>query len=268
MSREIIDRLNELLESERAGVEATLGLGASAAPGFTHGELKKYAEDEGWACGGLRKAILRSGGRPSERTGDFAGKVMALANEGERVSLLARGQAWVVKRIEAFLGTGPGARAFLVEMREQHLENIEACHRRAEELEAPPGPPYRALPFAHLREAHDRLYYGAWRSPAASVMDFRRAHRQLGRYLDALSREIDRSRGAEAQKALEKAREVFAQTDPEPSTAEATVRLDNVLSYAHRALDALLRQYRMPIHDSGAFGSFYDVTEVPFREAM
>jgi hypothetical protein len=99
-------------------------------------------------------------------------------------------------------------------------------------------------------------------------MDFRRAHRLTGRYLDALSREIDRSRGAEAQKALEKAREVIAQTDPEPSTAEATVQLDNVLAYAHRALDALLRQYRMPIHDPGAFGSFYDVTEVPFRDAM
>jgi hypothetical protein len=270
MSREIIDRLNELLESERAGVEATLGLGASEAPGFTHGELKKFAEDEGWACGGLRKAILRFGGRPSERTGGFAGKVMALGSEGERVSLLARGQAWVVKRIESLLAKDldPETRAFLVEMREQHLENIEACHRRAEELEAPPGPPYRDLPFAHLREAHDRLYYGAWRSPAASAMDFRRAHRQLGRYLDALSREIDRSRGAEAQKALEKAREVFAQTDPEPSTAEATVQLDNVLAYAHRALDALLRQYRMPIHDPGAFGSFYDVTEVPFRDAM
>jgi hypothetical protein len=270
MSREIIDRLNELLECERAGVEATLGLGASEASGFTHGELKKFAEDEGWACGGLRKAILRLGEKPSERTGGFAGKVMALASEGERVSLLARGQAWVVKRIEALLAKDldPETRAFLVEMREQHLENIEACHRRAEELEAPPGPPYRGLPFAHLREAHDRLYYGAWRSSAANVMDFRRAYRQIGRYLDALSREIDRSRAAQAEKALKKAREAFARIDPDPSAAEATVTLDNALSHAHRALDALLHQYRMPIHDPGAFGNFYDVTEVPFRDVM
>jgi len=270
MSREIIDRLNELLECERAGVEATLGLGASEAPGLTHGELKKFAEDEGWACGGLRKAILRFGEKPSERTGGFAGKVIALASEGERVSLLARGQTWVVKRIEALLAKDldPETRAFLVEMREQHLQNIEACHRRAEELEAPPGPPYRGLPFAHLREAHDRLYYGAWRSSAANVQDFRRAYRQIGRYLDALSREIDRSRAAEGEKALKQAREAFARIDPDPSAAEATVTLDNALSHAHRALNALLREYRMPIHDSGAFGDFYDVTEVPFRDVM
>ncbi len=144
MSREIIDRLNELLECERAGVEAALGLATSEAPGFTHGELKKFAEDEGWACGGLRQAILRYGGTPSERTGAFGGKVIALANEGERVSLLARGQAWVVKRIEALLAKELDAetRTFLAEMREQHLENIEACHRRAEELQAPPSPTF------------------------------------------------------------------------------------------------------------------------------
>ncbi len=270
MSREIIDRLNELLECERAGVEAALGLSTSQAPGFTHGELKKFAEDEGWACGGLRKAILRFGGTPSERTGTFAEKVTALANEGERVSLLARGQAWVVRRIEVLLARDldPQTRVFLTEMREQHLENIEACHRRAEELQAPPGPPYRGLPFAHLREAHDRLYYGAWRSPAATLRDFQRAHGQMGRHLDVLSREIERSRSAEGDKCLEKAREAFAGVDPDTSESGATLHLDNALSYAHKALNTLLRQYRMPTHDPGAFGGFYDATDVPFRELM
>ena len=270
MSHEIVDRLNELLECERAGVQAALGLGASGAPGFTHGELQKFAEDEGWACGGLRKAILRLGGTSSERTGSFAEKVMALASEGERVSLLARGQAWVVKRIEILLAKDldPQTRAFLAEMREQHLENVEACHRRAEELRAPPSPPYRDLPFAHLREVHDRLYYGAWRSPAATVLDHRRAYRQLGRYLDTLLAEIERSHSAEGQKSVEKSYQAFARTDPELSAADAAVNLDNALAQAHRALNALLRQYRMPIHDPGAFAEFYDVTEVPFRELM
>jgi len=193
MTQEIVDRLNELLECERAGVEAAMGLAGSEAPGFTQGELKKFAEDEGWACGGLRKAIIRFSGIPSERTGDFAAKVIALPKEGERVSLLARGQAWVARRIDVLLAKDldPETRAFLVEMREQHLENIEACHRRAEELQAPPGPPYRGRPFAHLCEAHDRLYYGPWRSPAATGRDFQRAYRQIGRYLDALAQEID-----------------------------------------------------------------------------
>jgi len=129
MSREIIDRLNELLECERAGVEVAMRLATSDARGFTEGELKKFAEDEGWACGGLRKAILRFGGTPLERTGDFSVKVMALPTEGERVSLLARGQAWVVRRIDALLAKDldPETRAFIVEMRDQHLENVEAC---------------------------------------------------------------------------------------------------------------------------------------------
>jgi len=270
MSQEIINRLNELLVCERAGVDAAMSLATSEAPGFTHGELKKFAEDEGWACGGLRRAILRFGGTPSELTGEFADKVMALGTEGERASLLARGQAWVVRRIEVLLAQELDAqtRTFLMEMREQHLENVEACHRRAEELQAPPGPPYRGLPFAHLREVHDRLYYGAWRSPAATERDFQRAYRQISRHIDALSEEVGRSRLAEGMKSLEKAREAFAGVDPEISTSGAVAHLDNALSYAHKALNALLRQYRMPTHDPGAFGGFYDVTEVPFREAL
>lgn len=50
---------------------------------------------------------------------------------------------------------------------------------------------------------HDRLYYGAWRSPSATLI-------------------------------------------------------------AHHAVNARLRQYRMPIHDAGAFAAFYDATDVPF----
>lgn len=269
MSREIVDRLNELLECERAGVEVAMRLAASEARGFTEGELKKFAEDEGWACGGLRKAILRFGGRPSERTGDFVEKVVNITDEGERVSLLARGQAWVARRIEILLAKelDPETRAFLMEMRDQHLENIEACHRRAEELQAPPSPPYRGLPFAHLMEAHDRLYYGAWRSPSATERDFERAYRQIERYVAALGQEIERSRGTEAREHLKKAEDALARTDP--TSMNTFVRgLDNALSYTHNALNALLRQYRMPIHDVNAFGAFYDALEVPFREQI
>jgi hypothetical protein len=270
MSQEMIDRLNELLECERAGVEAAMGLGASDAPGFSHGELQKFAEDEGWACGGLRRAIVRYGGRPSERTGPFATKVLALGTEGERVSLLARGQAWVVKRIEALLAMDldPETRAFLSQMRDQHLENVEACHRRAEELHAPPGPPYRGLAFGHLCEAHDRIYYGGWRSPAAMPLDSRRAYRQIERYLGALARECERSHCAEGKRFLEQAQTAFDRADPDVSASNAIVALDAALSYGHRALNALLREYRMPVHDPASFQAFHDVIDTPFREAL
>lgn len=84
--------------------------------------------------------------------------------------------------------------------------------------------------------------------------------------MDALSREIERSRSAEAERSLEKARKAFHRIDPELSASDSTVNLDNGLAYAHRALNALLHQYRMPPHDPDAFGRFYDVTEVPFRD--
>jgi hypothetical protein len=270
MSQEIIDSLNELLEGERAGVHAALGLANSNAIGFSHGELQKFAEDEGWACGGLRHAILRCGGRPSERTGDFAAKVLALSAEGERVSLLARGQVWAVRRIEALLAKDldPDTRAFLTEMREQHLENVEACHRRAEELEAPPGPPYRGLAFAHLCEAHDRVYYGGWRTPMATPLDYRRAYRQIERFLGALGKECARSRAPEAGRYLDQARAAFDRVDPDVESDGALLALDHALSYGHHALNALLRHYRVPIHNPEAFARFYDVVAVPFREPL
>ena len=289
---EIVRRLNELLEAERAGVEAAAALRKTDASGLTEADVKKFGDDEAWACAGLRQAILGYGGVLSDRTGDFGRKVAALESEGERMSLMARGQAWVVKRLDALLAMplDQETQAFLAEMREQHLENIDACNRRAEELGAPPSPPYRALPFARLREAHDRLYYGPWRSspatadeeiplqpdihtypgssqrPLASVRDLQRAYHQLGRYLAGLAEEVQRSRSVEARKSLAKARRAFAKADPELHGDEAIRNLDNALSFAHSALNGLLRQYRMPAHDPADFESFYDVVGVPFRE--
>jgi hypothetical protein len=181
---------------------------------------------------------------------------------------MARGQAWVVKRLDRLLGMPLEAetQAFLVEMREAHLENIEACNRRAEELEAPPGPPYRELPFAPLRESHDRLYYGPWRSPDATERDHKRAYYQLGRYLGLLADEVQRTRSLEARSYLAKARRAYAAADPESGGPGVLRSLDNALSYAHSALNALLRQYRAPTHDPRDFESFYDVVAVPFQD--
>jgi len=189
---EIVRRLNELLEAERAGVEAAASLKRADAGGLTEADTKKFGDDEAWACAGLHRAIVAYGGVPSDRTGDFGRKVAALQSEGERLSLMARGQAWVVKRLDALLAMplDQETRTFLAEMREQHLENVEACNRRAEELEAPPSPPYRQLPLARLREAHDRLYFGRWRAPGATERDLQRTYFQLGRYLGALAEEV------------------------------------------------------------------------------
>ena len=267
---EIVSRLNELLEAERAGVEAATGLATADMKSYTRADIRKFGEDEGWACTGLRRAIVRNGGIPSSGSGDFGRKVMALDSEGERLNLLARGQAWVVKRIDALLALGLDSqtRAFLVEMRELHLENLEVCNRRAEEIAAPPSPPYRGLLYAHLQEGHDRLYFGPWRSSSASARDLQRAHHQLGRYLDALEREVAKVASTEAKKYLEKAQGAYLRADPRSYPQAATLSLDNTLSYAHRALNSLLRSQGTPSHDPAAFESYYDIVEVPFREIM
>lgn len=265
---EIISRLNELLLAERAGVEAAAVLQRADRKGITDTELGKFAEDEAAACAGLHRAILRYGGQPSSGTGDFAAKVAALRTEGERLSLMARGQAWVVKRLDVLLGMplDPETQAFLVEMREEHLENIDACNRRAEEVSAPPSPPYRELPFAHLREAHDRLYYGAWRGPAPTPPDVKRAYFQLGRYLGLLGDEVERARSLEARRYLGKARAAYAKADPETGGEETFRSLDSALSFAHSALSALLLHSRAPAHDPRDFEACYDVVGVPFQD--
>jgi hypothetical protein len=267
---EIVNRLNELLEAERAGVEAAASLKRADTGGMSQVDVKKFADDEAWACAGLHRAIQAYGGVPSDRTGDFGRKVAALQGEGERLSLMGRGQAWVVKRLDALLAMplDPETRAFLAEMREQHLENIEACNRRAEELEAPPSPPYRPLPLARLREAHDQLYFGWWRAPGATDRDLQRTYFQLGRYLAGLADEVQRSRSLEARRYLTKARRAYAKADPQVHGIEASRNLDNALSFAHSALNALLGQYRTPSHNPGDFESFYDVVGVPFREVI
>jgi len=97
------------------------------------------------------------------------------------------------------------------------------------------------------------------------VRDFHQAPGQIGGLFGPLIRGVGRSRAAEARKALGKAQEVFDRLDPDLTAARSTFRQDGALAYAHRALGALLRQYRMPIHDAAAFERFYDVASVPFR---
>ncbi|MFN3476864.1 MAG: DUF6306 domain-containing protein [Candidatus Methylomirabilales bacterium] len=140
-TEEVIEKLNELLEAERAGVEAC----AKLAEGLEDEELKAYLfqemkQDEAWSCAGLHKRITALGGIPSEKKGDFTQKVMALEGLIDRLNLLNRGQRWVVKRIDALLASelDEETRAFLQEMRKVHLQNIEWCDRKAQELKTSP----------------------------------------------------------------------------------------------------------------------------------
>src|SRR3972149_4022223 len=104
---EIVNRLNELLEAERAGVEAATGLATADMKSYTRDDIRKFGEDEGWACSGLRRGgggVGRGGGRsglglPPRRGGGGGGG-------GER------------RPPPRPFGLDPQTLAFLVEMRE------------------------------------------------------------------------------------------------------------------------------------------------------
>lgn len=131
-----VDRLNELLEAERAGVETLSRLFPEARTPEMRKLFEQVRDDEAWSCAGLARAIKTLGRVASEKKGDFAEKVMAEPTLAARLRLLNRGQMWVVKRLDALLGeTLPAAVTdFLAEMKARHLANIAACDRLAESL--------------------------------------------------------------------------------------------------------------------------------------
>jgi hypothetical protein len=79
---------------------------------------------------------------------------------------------------------------------------------------------------------------------------------------------VQRARSLEARGYLTKARKAYATADLETHGEGALRRLDNALSYAHTALNALLRHSRAPNHDPRNFEAFYDVVGVPFQDLV
>jgi hypothetical protein len=133
----VVDRLNELLEAERAGVEALSRLYPEASTPEMRVLFEAVRNDEAWSCAGLARSIKTLGGIMSEKKGDFAEKVAGEPTLAARLQLLNRGQGWVVKRIDGLLGEAlaESVSAFLKEMKVRHMANIEACDRLARSLE-------------------------------------------------------------------------------------------------------------------------------------
>jgi len=131
-----VDRLNELLEAERAGVETLSRLFPEARSPEMQQLFEGVRNDEAWACAGLVRSITTLGGVTSEKKGDFAEKVMSEPTLAARLRFLNRGQGWVVKRLDALTReTLPElVGEFLEEMKTRHVANIEACERLAESL--------------------------------------------------------------------------------------------------------------------------------------
>ena len=118
---------------------------------------------------------------------------------------------------------------------------------------------YRGLLYAHLREAHDRIYFGAWRGSSPTLGDLVEARRQLESFFGALEQELQQASPPGAREYLAKARETYRQVEPESAPGPAVLlAINNALSYGHRALDRLLRANGEGNHVSRAFAGYYE----------
>jgi hypothetical protein len=126
---QLLALLNELLEAERAGAKVARAITAEAGDRSAVDTLGALAADEARFCAMLTRQIARLEGDPSERTGAFREKVLALQGLDDRLRLLNRGQAWVVRRLKEALPrvADEPLHADLADMLSVHEDNIRRC---------------------------------------------------------------------------------------------------------------------------------------------
>lgn len=135
-----IERLNALLEAERAGAKVLAILrDAQDARAPLRGLLERLQKDEGSNAVVLYKTIQRLGGAASHETGAFVHKTLAIDGLEARLRFLNKGQAWVVRKIDELLPDIEDGelRSMLEAMRRSHVDNIAACEIALGERPAP-----------------------------------------------------------------------------------------------------------------------------------
>jgi hypothetical protein len=123
---ELLVALNELLEAERAGARVAMATARDLPPCALTTLVQDIHEDEVRWCSMLLRTIEALEGTPSSATGAFWAKAMAIPDLEQRLSFLNRGQAWVVRRLEALIPRVQDAqvRADLAAMLDAHRRNI------------------------------------------------------------------------------------------------------------------------------------------------
>ncbi len=126
---EIVAALDELLEAERAGARVALASVKDAGDDAHRALMMTIRADEARWCAMLSRHLVRLGATPSRKTGAFYGKAMAIASPRGRLTFLNRGQAWVVRKLEALTPRvgDDELRRELQEMLDSHRENIDAA---------------------------------------------------------------------------------------------------------------------------------------------
>ena len=118
--------LNEMLEAERAGARVSLDSFRHAGDARLAGLMQRIHRDEAKWCAMLSRHLTALGVTPSTRTGAFYDKAMAIADPGDRLAFLNRGQGWVVRKLGEMMPRvqDEALRADLGQMREAHVANI------------------------------------------------------------------------------------------------------------------------------------------------
>lgn len=142
---EIIARLNELLEAERAGALVAFETAAGATDPSVKELIGVIHRDEGRWCSMLARELRRLGAAGSRKVGSFHEKAMAISEIDSRLLFLNKGQSWVVRKLEELLSRveEDQFRSELVVMRDAHIHNIEATRLL---LEAKASQPHGEMP--------------------------------------------------------------------------------------------------------------------------
>jgi Domain of unknown function (DUF6306) len=130
---ELLAALNELLEAERAGARVAMETGREVTETAVVALIGDIHKDEVQWCGMLMRAIKRLDATPSSVTGAFHGKAMAIPEVEARLAFLNRGQAWVVRKLQALIPRVDDAalRDDLQAMLEAHHVNIARVEARS-----------------------------------------------------------------------------------------------------------------------------------------
>lgn len=125
-TEELAAFLNELLEAERAGARVTIETARMANDMPTAVLIQKIHRDEARWCAMLIAQLTALGVEPSDQTGAFYGKAMAIAPLDDRLRFLNRGQGWVVNRLRGMLPRVRDNRLHgqLRDMLDSHVANI------------------------------------------------------------------------------------------------------------------------------------------------
>ncbi len=117
---QMIKMLNEMLEEERAAIEAMIGLTAMATDPRERNTMQRIGAHEVSICIGLRDRITAIGGTPSQNISDFAMYVLSQELYPERLRIFAHHQRLVIERLTALLplsAADPAAQQSILEMR-------------------------------------------------------------------------------------------------------------------------------------------------------